>query len=82
MHLLASIDNLDKLFSKKLIRTGDTLRCWNGTTINGYNPMPNSLKEDSVMPNIIGDNLNAQVIIPETYEHSNAESVILSESVS
>ena len=59
---VVSIDNLDKLFSKTVVRTGDVSRCWNGTTVNGYNPKPHSLKE-----NVFSD---VRTVLSDTSEHS------------
>ena len=70
---IASVDNLDKLFSKKVVRTGDTVRCWNGTTVNGYNPKPKSLNQDSVMTETNTDEINEQIIIPNEIPQARAK---------
>ena len=58
---VVTIDNLDKLFSKTVVRTGETTRCWNGTTVAAYNPKPISLKQD------IDENLSFRDIAEHAY---------------
>ena len=43
---VVSIDNLDKLFSKSYVCVSGKSRCWNGTTVNAYNPKPCSLRDE------------------------------------
>ena len=44
---VVSIDNIDKLNPGAAIRSDDSQRCWNGTSVMAQQPMPNTIKDPS-----------------------------------